>query len=77
MLEQGQRRVTKFILSDFTTSYKNRLIQLNLLPLMYQYELNDLIYFIKSSKLLVPTLTFTKLFNLDLRLLGHLQLPNL
>ena len=50
LLERVQRRATKYILSDFTSSYKSRLIKLNLLPLMYIYELNDLTFFIKSYK---------------------------
>ena len=32
------------------TSYKSRLIQLKLLPLMYLFDFNDLIFFIKSYK---------------------------
>ena len=43
-----QRRATKFILNDYISSYKSRLQQLNLLPLMYFYELNDLMFLIKS-----------------------------
>ena len=50
ILEQIQRRATKFILNNYIISYKCRLIQLNLLPLMYQYELNNLLFFIKSYK---------------------------
>ena len=41
-----QRRATKFILNDYISSYKSRLQQLNLLPLIY--ELNDLMFLIKS-----------------------------
>ena len=47
-LERVQRRVAKFILNDYISSYKSRLQQLNLLPLMYIYELNDLMFLIKS-----------------------------
>ena len=47
-LERVQRRATKFILNDYISSYKSRLQQLNLLPLMYIYELNDLMFMIKS-----------------------------
>ena len=39
MLETVQKRSTKFILQDYTSDYKSRLIQLNLLPLMYWYDL--------------------------------------
>ena len=34
-LERVQRRATKYLLGDYTSSYKSRLLQLNLLPLMY------------------------------------------
>ena len=50
ILERVQRRATKFILNDYTSSYKSRLTQINLFPLMYQYKLNDLLFFIKSYK---------------------------
>ena len=50
LLERVQRRATKYILNDYTSSYKSRLTKLNLLPLMYIFELNDLIFFIKSYK---------------------------
>ena len=36
-------------MTSYTSSYKFRLIQLNLLTLMYQYELNDLLFFISKS----------------------------
>ena len=50
LLESVQRRATKFILNDFTSDYKSRLIKLNLLPLMMFYELCDIIFYIKSVK---------------------------
>jgi len=34
-LERVQQRATKFILNNYTSSYKSRLQQLNLLPLMH------------------------------------------
>ena len=40
----------KYILNDYNSSYKSRLIQLKLLPLMYLFDFNDLIFFIKSYK---------------------------
>ena len=49
-LERVQRRATKYILSDYSSDYKSRLITLKLLPLMYVYELNDIMFFIKSCK---------------------------
>ena len=55
ILQQVQRRATKYILNNYIISYNCRLIQLNLLPLMYQYELNDLLFFIKSYKASIHT----------------------
>ena len=56
VLENVQRRGTKFILNDFTADYKTRLLSLNLLPLAMLYELNDILFFIKSLK--KPTTAF-------------------
>ena len=50
LLERVQRRASKFILNDYSIDYKSRLIKLNLLPLMYIYELTDILFFIKSIK---------------------------
>ena len=50
MLERIQRQATKWILNDYQSSYRCRLMSLHLLPLMYIYELNDIIFFIKSHK---------------------------
>ena len=50
ILERIQCRATKYILNDYQLPYKERLEWLHLLPLMYTYELNDLILFIKSLK---------------------------
>ena len=47
-LERIQRRATKFILNDYVTDYKTRLIKLNILPLMYTYDLYDILFFVKS-----------------------------
>ena len=43
-------RTCKFILSDYTSDYRTRLIQLGMLPLMYIYEISDILFFIKSLK---------------------------
>ena len=40
-LEQLQRRSTKFILSDYQSDYKSHLIKLNMLPLMYYYDIRS------------------------------------
>ena len=50
LLEQIQRRATKFILNDYSLDYKFRLTSLKLLPLMMYYELLDLSFFIRSLK---------------------------
>ena len=49
-LEAVQRRSTKFILNDYTSDYKFHLLSLQLLPLMMLYELNDILFFVKSFK---------------------------
>ena len=41
MLENVQRRATKFITNDYSSNYKIRLQRLHLLPLMYWLELKD------------------------------------
>ena len=48
-IERVQRRATKYILNDFTSDYKSRLITLGILPLMYVFELNDLMLCQKSE----------------------------
>ena len=45
ILERVQRRATKYILKDYQLPYEDRLEWLHLLPIMYTYELNDLIFF--------------------------------
>jgi len=50
LLERLQRRATKYILNDYTSGYKQRLLKLELLPLMYIYDLTDIMFFIKSLK---------------------------
>ena len=55
----------RFILNDFTSNYRERLIKLKLLPLMMTLELSDILFFIKSMNNLTPSynisdfLTFT------------------
>ena len=47
ILENVQHRATKFITNDYIFNYKSRLLQLHRLLLIYQYELQDLLYLIK------------------------------
>ena len=49
-LENVQRRATKFILNDFSSNYKLRLVSLGILPLMMQLEINDVMFCVKSLK---------------------------
>ena len=50
VIELVQWRATKYILSDYSSSYKARLITLKLLPLMMQFELNDVLFFVNCLK---------------------------
>ena len=49
-IERVQRRATKYILNDYTNCYKTRLIKLRLLPLMYLFKIQDILFAIKSIK---------------------------
>ena len=55
-IEQLQRRATKYILHDYISNYKTRLIKLQLLPLMYVLEISDIMFFITNIK--NPTSSF-------------------
>ena len=48
-LEKVQRRATKYITADYTQAinYKDRLIKLDMLPLMYWLELQDILFLVK------------------------------
>ena len=48
--ERVKRRVTKFILDNYTLDYKSRLLKCKILPLMYFFELTDILFFVKSVK---------------------------
>ena len=49
-IERVQKRATKYILNDFTSCYKSRLLKLKLLPLMHWLELQDIMYLVKCLK---------------------------
>ena len=55
-LEKIQRRATKYVLNDYTSDYRSRLIALHILPLMMQLELFDVMFFIQCLK--APTDAF-------------------
>ena len=50
ILGKIQHCVTKYILNEFTSDYRSRLIALRILPLMVQLELYDVMFFIRSLK---------------------------
>ena len=49
-LETVQRRATKFIINNPSMDYRDRLIRLEMLPLMMEYEIADIMFLIKSLK---------------------------
>ena len=49
-IECLQRRATKYILNDYSTDYKTRLMKLHILPLMMQFEINDILFFLRCIK---------------------------
>lgn len=49
-LERIQKRATKYILMDFQSDYKTRLGALDLLPLMREFEINDVMFCVRSLK---------------------------
>ena len=59
LLEKIQRRASKFLLNDYSSDYKTRLMSLNLLPLSMVMELNDIIFFLKSLRTPLSTFNLT------------------
>ena len=62
LIEQIQRRATKFILNDYSSNYFNRFKQLNLLPLkalMYILEFNEIVFILKLLKHPSPSFNIT------------------
>ena len=49
-MERVQRQATKFILRDYNSDYRTRLLKLDLLPLMYLLDFYDIVFFIKALK---------------------------
>ena len=49
-LERIQRRATKFIINGSSINYRTRLQTLELFPLMYYLEMNDMLFFLKCLK---------------------------
>ena len=59
-LERVQPRVTKYILNDFQSDYRSRLISLHLLPLMYTYELWDILFLVRNLQHPDPSFPITR-----------------
>ena len=49
-LETVQRRATKYITGNPSLDYRERLLSLHMLPLMMEYEVADILFFVKSLK---------------------------
>uniref|UniRef100_A0A1X7UGH4 Uncharacterized protein n=1 Tax=Amphimedon queenslandica TaxID=400682 RepID=A0A1X7UGH4_AMPQE len=47
VLERIQRRASKYLLSTSSPSYKDRLIELHLLPLMYWLDFQDILFLVR------------------------------
>ena len=62
-IEQIQHRATKFLLNDYTSNYKTHLVKLKILPLMYLFKLQDILFAIKSIK--APTKQFNIYDHID------------
>jgi len=61
-----QRCATKYLLNDYTSNYKTRLLKLKLLPLMYLFELQDILFAIKSIKCSTSQFTITNFITFTL-----------
>ena len=68
MIEQLQWRVTKVILNNYDHDYYSRLLRLNHLPIMYTFELADIMFAVKSLKLQIAILTLQSTYHLMLDL---------
>ena len=65
-LEQFQCGATKYILQDYSLDYESRLVSLNVLPLKYWLELQDLAFLVKSIKYPTMLPLFPQTHNLPL-----------
>ena len=49
-LERIKRRATNFILNDYSSDYKSILLHTQILPLIQSFEINDILFLIRSLK---------------------------
>ena len=75
-LENIKQPATKFILNDYHTDYRSRLISLNLLPSVYFLVLLDILFFIKCLKSWDPSFPILSFVFSLLLLLGLHRTPN-
>ena len=54
-IESIQRPSTKYILRDYESDYKDRLTALRLLPLMYLFELFDILFLVRNLQFPDPS----------------------
>ena len=73
LIQQVQRRGTKYILNDFQSDYRLRLISLHLLPLVYTYELLDILFLVRNLQCPDPSLPISEfvLFSSSSTRAGH------
>ena len=83
-LESVQRRATRYILNNYSrhTSYKSRLINIKLLPLMYWLELQDVLFLVKclqgtTARTISISTTLSQLPQVLTALQEHPSLENL
>ena len=61
-LERIQQRATKYFLNNYSSDYKYRLLSLQLLPLMMEFEVYDIMFFICCLKDSSSSDSFSVLF---------------
>ena len=59
-----QRHAIKFVMGNFSSDYKLTPISLNILPLMYTYELADILFLVKQLQNPEPSFPIFKFINL-------------
>ena len=78
-LKESNGELQSIFLMTTLQSYRARLLKLSMLPLMYIFELNDLLFFIKSIKNPSPHFDITKWIHLSIgvtRSSSHLKLAH-
>ena len=61
LFERVQRRASKYLLNDYSSDYKSRLISLKPLPLSMVMELNDILFFLRSPTSILLLISLTML----------------